>query len=247
MIWTREKILQELRRLHKKGLDLSYNGLARRNQSLVSAAAYHYGSYRRAIELAGIEYTDVLRRPRWTKVHIISVIKKAKKAGQDLHWSAVTKRKDELAKAAYAALQPRLFGRWDKALAAAGLDSDDIALYRRWDKESIAYELKSKSRSSEALNSGAIQSEDPGLHAAAVRHFGSYDNALKAAKIDPGRVRMRRRWARDEVISAIKSAARGGESMSDSHIRKQSPALYGAAVRLFGSFIKARTAAGIRK
>src|SRR3712207_8249638 len=34
----------------------------------------------------------------------------------------------------------------------------------------------------EPLNSGAIQRDDSGLHAAAVRHFGSYDKALRAAK-----------------------------------------------------------------
>jgi hypothetical protein len=247
MIWTREKIVKELRRLHKKGQDLSYNGLAGENQSLVSAAAYHYGSYRRAVEVAGIEYSDIIRRPRWTKSRITGVIKKAKRAGQDLHWSAVTKRKDELAKAAYAALQPRLFGRWDKALAAAGLDSDDIALYRRWGRDSIIAELRSRSRSSAPLNSGAIQAKDPGLHAAAVRHFGSYDQALTAAKIEPGRVRKRRHWTRPDVLAEIKSASKDGDSMSDSQARKDSPALYGAAVRLFGSFIKARAAAGIKK
>ena len=109
MIWTRPRIAAELRRLHGAGQDLSYNALARRRQALVSAAAYHFGSYRRAIERAGIDYADVIRRPRWTKQSIIAAIKKAKRGGRDLHWSAVTSRRDELARGGGAALPPQLF------------------------------------------------------------------------------------------------------------------------------------------
>ena len=66
MIWDEKKILRELRRLQKSGTDLAYTKLAKKKQSLLSAAAYHFGSYRDAIAAAGIEYRQVLRRPSWT-------------------------------------------------------------------------------------------------------------------------------------------------------------------------------------
>ena len=154
MVWSKTRILQELRRLHKTGKDLSYNGLAKTMQPLVSAAAYHYGSYRGAIEQAGIDYAEVVRRPRWTKPRIISLIKQAKRDGSDLHWSAVTKRRDELGKAAFASLQPRLFGRWDRALQASGLDADDVSRYRRWTRTSIVFDLKARSRQRAAEQRG---------------------------------------------------------------------------------------------
>jgi len=44
MVWNRTKIKAALVRLHKQRADLSYNSLARKKQSLVSAAAYHFGS-----------------------------------------------------------------------------------------------------------------------------------------------------------------------------------------------------------
>src|SRR5690349_12940380 len=119
MVWDKSRIKAELKRQYRAGANLSYNALAKKNQALVSAAAYHYGSYRSAVEAAGIDYAAVTRRPRWTKQAIIRLIKQAKRAGDDLHWSAVTKRRDELGKAAFASLQPRLFGRWDRALSAA--------------------------------------------------------------------------------------------------------------------------------
>src|SRR5437870_1500086 len=206
MVWNKPEIIRTLKRLYKSGADLSYNALASKKQALVSAAAYHFGSYRQAVEKAGIDYAVVIRRPRWTKAMIIQLIKQAKRKGEDLHWSAVTRRRDDLGKAAFASLQPRLFGSWARALTAAGLDADEVNRYRKWDKNTVVSELKARFRDGEPLNSGAIQRDDPGLHAASVRHFASYDEALRAAKIDPDKVRQRRVWDRSDVIRGLKAA-----------------------------------------
>jgi hypothetical protein len=246
MVWDKPRILKELKRLAKEGADLSYNALARRKQALLSAAAYHFGSYRKAVERAGIDYAEVTRRPRWTKPRIIALIKKAKRNDEDLHWSAVTRRRDELGRAAFASLQPRLFGRWDRALHAAGLDADEVSIYRTWDRNTVVFELRARAADHMPLNSGALQQEDSGLHAAAVRHFGSYDRALRAAKVDPDRVRRRRRWTKPQVLAALRESARHGLHLSDSNVRREHPALYGAAVRLFGAFTTARKAAKVK-
>src|SRR5213082_1273044 len=168
--WDKTEILQTLRKLQREGKDLSYAQIGKRIQPLLSAAAYHFGSYRAALEKAGIDYTQIVRRPRWTKPQIIRLIKQARREGADLHWSAVTKRRDELGRAAFASLQERMFGSWDRALHAAGLDADEISRYRKWDRNTIVAELKERFSDEEALNSGALQREDPGVHAAAVRH-----------------------------------------------------------------------------
>lgn len=239
--WDKSQILQTLKKLHKDGKDLSYTQLAKRMQPLVSASAYHFGSYRSAVEKAGIDYEDVVRRPRWTKQHIIKLIKQAKRDGDDLHWSAVTKRGDELGRAAFASLQKRLFGSWDRALHGAGLDADEISQYRKWDKDSIVFELKGRHREHELLNSGAVQKEDPGLHAAAVRHFGSYDNALRAAKVDPAKIRRRQRWSKEEVAKQLKTFSRK-HAITDAALRQHAPALYGAVLRFYKSVAGARAA-----
>jgi hypothetical protein len=239
LTWDKNQILNALRKLHKEGKDLSYTQLAKKHQPLVSAAAYHFGSYRDAIAKAGIDYTEVVRRPRWTKQEIIRLIKQARRASEDLHWSAVTKRGDELGRAAFASLQKRLFGSWDRALHGAGLDADDISQYRKWDRNSIVFELKSRSRESEPLNSGAVQKEDPGLHAAAVRHFGSYDDALRAAKVDPSKIRQRKRWTKEEVDKRLRAFARKND-VTDAALRRNDPALYGAVLRFYKSIAAAR-------
>jgi len=245
--WDKDRIVTELARLHKNGTEISYNKLAKSHQSLVSAAAYHFGSYRKAIEKAGVDYAEVTRRPRWTKQGIIKLIKGARRKGEDLHWAAVTRRGDELELAAFASLQPRLFGRWDKALQSAGLDADDVALYRKWDRGSILFELRGLARDKEPLNSGALQISEPGLHAAAVRHFGGYESALRAAKLDPADYRQRRRWTKAVVIEEMRSLFKGPKKLTMAELRADHSALYGAAVRLFGGISEALTAAKLKK
>ncbi len=243
--WDKPAILKKLKQLHTTGKDLSYTRLASSQQPLISAAAYHFGSYRKAIERAGIDYTEVTRRPRWSKPTIIKLVKDAHRRGDDLNWSAVTQRRDELGKAAFASLQTRLFGSWDRALHAAGLDSDDISRYRKWDRNTIIFSIKARHRDNEALNSGATQQQDPGLHAAAVRHFGSYDKALRQARVDPTTVRRRRHWDKPTVETELKAFKKRHKEVSDRALREQSPALYGAALRLFKSIAAARKAAKV--
>ncbi|HEY1629505.1 MAG TPA: hypothetical protein VGF52_06580 [Tepidisphaeraceae bacterium] len=245
MIWDKQSIIASLRKLQRAQQPLSYARLAKRKQSLVSAAAYHFGSYRKALEKAGIDYADISQRPRWTRQRIILLIKQAKRNGHDLHWSAVTKRGDELSCAAFACLQRRLFGKWDRALHAAGLDADEIARYRTWDRNTVVFEIRAYAADGERLSSGWLQKDDPGLHAAAIRYFGNYDKALRAAHLDPNQHRQRRRWTKAEIIKAIKRLCGGKRRLSDAQVRRRHASMHGAAVRLFGSFPAAKKAAKV--
>jgi hypothetical protein len=184
MTWDKPRVLQKLRQLHRAGAPLSYTQLARRDQSLLSAAAYHFGSYRNAIERSGIDYAAVLQRPRWTMTRIVALIKQAHRAGRDLNWAAVISASDEVSRAAFAAIQPRLFGSWPRALQAAGIHTRDVARYQTWDRNRIVSELRSRAQHGQPTASGAVQKSDPGLHAAAVRYFGGYRKALRAAQVD---------------------------------------------------------------
>ncbi|MCC6423644.1 MAG: hypothetical protein IT447_09230 [Phycisphaerales bacterium] len=247
MTWDKQRIVRTIKQLYRAGKKLSYNAMTRSNQPLLSAAAYHFGSWRKAIESADIDYAQVLRRPRWTRQLIIKLIKTARRNGEDLNWSAVTRRRDELGKASFASLQPRLFGTWDRALHAAGLDAADVSCYRRWSRNDILFDLREMHQAREPLNSGTIQRDDPGLHAAAVRYFGSYDDALKAARIKPDAVRLRQSWTTAQVKSQLRALGRRKKTLSSSLVRREHPALYGAAIRHFGTFAKARKAAGLKK
>lgn len=193
---TKKSILAELRRRKRSRRALSYRAIRRENSALCSAISYHFGSHQAALRQAGIEPTAVSQKPRWTKAAVIRLIKRAKRRGQSLAWSAVIARKDELKPAAMAAIRPRLFGSWDRALHAAGVDDDGERLVYRWNKALIAFELRQRFVDGEPVNSAAVRAELSALYAAALRHFGSFDLALRAAKIEPKSVRLRRASSR---------------------------------------------------
>lgn len=246
MTWDKPRIVAALRKLYRSKASMSYNAMARSHQALLSAAAYHFGSYRDAVARAGIDYQAVCRRPKWTKQRIIGIIKQARRKHRDLNWSAVTKRHDELGLAAFASLQPRLFGSWARALHAAGLDADHVAIYRTWDRNTVVFEIRARYQNQESLASGAVQQEDPALHAAAVRYFGSWAQAIRAAHFNPAKFRQRQSWTKRQVLDAIRSAAKRGAHLSDSSLRGQNPALHSAAIRHFGTFSAARRVAGVK-
>jgi hypothetical protein len=57
--WSREKIAKEINRLHHEGKSLRPSQL--RNNGgvkLLSAAEYHFGSWRRAVEVSGFNYLN---------------------------------------------------------------------------------------------------------------------------------------------------------------------------------------------
>ncbi len=233
--WDNAGVVDALAKMHRQGKDLSYNRLAKAQPSLLAAAIYHFGSYRRAVEEAHIGYEDVARRPRWTKAIIIKMIKEARERDEELHWSAVMRRKDELKKAAFAALQERLFGSWENALRGAGLNPAKVHRYRKWSRDEIVARLQERSRRHQGLNSGTVQREDSGLLVAAIRHFGSYNEALSAAGVDPADVRLRRRWSREDVLRELRSfqGQDGDGPIEEGDLRSKSPALHGAVMRFF--------------
>lgn len=221
-------------------MDLSYNALARRHQSLVSAANYHFGSFRQAVLMAGLDYSRIRRKPKWTEEKVIGIIKRARRAGEDLSWRAVTARGDELAHAAMAAVHPQLFGHWNDALLAAGINPQRVSRYRRWNKTSIIDELKLRASKNWPVNAGHIQVELPGLYGAATRLFGSYNKALIEAGIKPEVVRQRRDWSRRKVLSMLEAFQQTHGTLSHTAIRDRDPGLLRAVYKYFPGIKAAR-------
>jgi hypothetical protein len=82
----------------------------------------------------------------------------------------------------------RLFGSWDAALAAAGVDPDRIRVHRRpWTADELVQEFQRKAAQGRRITLSG------GIRYAARRAFGSVDAAAEAAGIDPARIYRRTR------------------------------------------------------
>jgi hypothetical protein len=245
--WTKEKILEHVRNLRKNNEDLSYNRVATEMQGLLSAANYHFGSWKNAVEAAGINYDKEVRRiPKWTKERIVSTIQNAHKGGVDLSWTNVSKHRD-FAGMAYAAIRDTRFGSWDDALSAAGLDPAKVRRYEAWDTEKIIRRIKERYRKSQGLNSKTMQIEDCKLFNAALKRYGGWDTALEAAGVDPDEVYKRHRWNKVVIKKQIKDLYAKNADLAAPAMRKDHSALYSAACKYFGSWTVARKACGLRR
>jgi hypothetical protein len=221
--------------------------MARKQQGLLAAANYHFGSWAEAVNAAGIDYANEVRKiPKWTRERIIKAIQDARRAKADLSWTCVTKNKKYSAMA-YAAIRENQFGSWDKALEAAGIDPSDVRRYEAWDEAKIIRKIKARARQKKALNSKAMQDEDSKLFNAALNYFGGWDKALVQAGIRPEDVYKRRRWNPEIIKKEIKRLYRAGEDLAAPSMRANHSSLYSAACKYFKTWTAAREACGIKK
>ena len=191
MRWTRKGIIDEIKRLHAAGEELNYSSVEENHLNLVRAAAWHFGTWKRAVEKAGLDYESVSNYQRWTRERVVERIQELYKQGKDLSWRAVSITVDP--PLAAAALRPNSgFESWFDAITAAGINHDEIARYRKWTSERVVQELRERSTQGLPMSSIAVQKQNPSLYCAAKRRFTQWDSALEQAGLDPNKIRIRR-------------------------------------------------------
>jgi hypothetical protein len=83
---------------------------------------------------------------------------------------------------------------WDEVLQMLGLPPEQVrkqAVGQHLTKRDVLRGLRNRTREGKSVTYTAVEREDLRLCNAARRHFGSYEGALRAAGIDPKRVRLK--------------------------------------------------------
>lgn len=112
--WNRESIAQAIRRHAEEGHPLHAHAMQKRDNSLVCAATYHFGSWSEALRHAGFDPDAIRGARRYTSESIIAEILTLIRAQADLRDSAVRRYHRPL----YWAAQ-KYFGSWRRALGKA--------------------------------------------------------------------------------------------------------------------------------
>lgn len=232
--WSKQIITRAIVRRQRIGRSLAYAAARRHDSKLVSASQFHFGSWRAAVTAAGFDYDQCRLKPHWTRPEVIRVIKRAYRAGRNLRWSSVCKRRDRLGRAARAAINPRLFGSWPRSLAAAGLDADMISAYYRWTKVLVVSELRQRVADEAGLSAKEVSAEEPRLFAAGQRLFGSWAGALAKTGLNPHTAALRRVWTDQQVLAQLTKLARQ-YTVTDRWLRRKDLRLWGAVIRRYGT------------
>ena len=179
--WSKEAIIDEIRDLHARGVDLSFRAMAlSQHNSMVYAAIRpkYFGSWKDALEAAGLESEEIYRYRSWEEGDILEEIRRLKSEGADLSSKAMDESSNRLI-----ATARRRFGNWGRALERAGIDYEDIRRRKRWTRESLVQGILELKQQGVPLITPEVKKANPSLFAAACKKhfFGTWKKALKAA------------------------------------------------------------------
>src|SRR5438270_9661253 len=175
--------------MHNAGEDLNYATIAQQQVALLRAATRYFGSWRAAVEFAGLGYEDIRKYKMWSKERILERIKELHGKGEDLSWRHVSTEVDP--QLAAAATKRKHFGSWRNAITSAGLKYSDIRRYREWSQQAVVDRLKELHAQGKDLNAKSMEELDITLITAARRRFDSWDKALTAAGLDYKKIVLR--------------------------------------------------------
>ncbi|HEX2950677.1 MAG TPA: hypothetical protein VHV83_14110 [Armatimonadota bacterium] len=177
-LWTRDTIVGAIKAEAFRGHQLNYSSVQSRVPSLLRAAERVFGSWSAAVEAAGFDYSAIRRYRMWSQERVIETIRTWHQKGADLSWRHVATKLDP--SLAAAALHARRFTCWSDALAAAGLDPEEVARYRRWSLPIIEIELERLAIQGVSLDQETLDRVAPDLRAAIYRIEGGIEAQHRA-------------------------------------------------------------------
>jgi hypothetical protein len=213
--------------MHDAGENLNYAYVAQEQVALLRAATRYFGSWRGAVEFAGLNYEEIRRYKTWNRDRILDRIRELHEKGEDLSWRHVSTQVDP--QLAAAATKRKHFGSWRSAVTAAGLDYSQIRRYREWDEDTITNRLRDLHGQGIDLNAKSMEEYDITLITAARRRFDSWDKALTAAGLDYKQIVLRAPFKRRRraVDSTANSPASRSHHASVRHASKLAAARAG--------------------
>jgi len=245
--WSSQIILSQLRGLHRQSKPMWSRRIRRSHSSLYSAAIHCFGSYRKAIAAAGVDYRSVQRMVpgRWNRQTVCRELRRLHREHEPLHHAAAETKHPALVLAAY-----RYFGSYGAAVNAAGLNYETIRVrpMPSWDRKRVLSRLKELDQADAGLWKRAIRRTEPYLERAARRNFGSYERAAKIVGIPREKLKAPpyRVWSPVRIASDLMGLYRKDPRLlKPSTLMEKNPQLLRACRRQMGSYQAALKAAGI--
>ena len=239
--WTKTSVVEEIQRLKRSGEDLHLNKIRNNHLAVVRGAYRTFGSWHTACEAAGVQPADYrihFARGYYTDEKIAHMIAQLRQSGADLSDPGARKAAPKL----YAAALGR-YGTWYDALEAAGINAEE---YRRqvikgyWTEHRILDMVKSLGASGEDLSYTHIESEKGDLLSAAMKRFGSWENAVKKAGFDYDSFRKQhKQYTKVELLEFLRSLRARGAALDWTSVKKIDESKAMVINRLFGTYRKA--------
>jgi hypothetical protein len=205
------------------------------------AARRHCGSWIAAIEMAGIDPASVrlIRTPR-SEQEIVSDLRA-------LARRRPLARPNEINRDSVVLAAKLRFGSLAAACERAGISGWPVRQHQALlDKETTLDAIQARHSRKKTMTAAAVTADDPRLNRAGVRHFGSWELALRAARVPVVRVTTRQR-SDEDALAALRARADAGKVMSAKALEADQPSLSTYVQRNLGGFIAAARRAGVSR
>jgi hypothetical protein len=258
--WTREEIIRRILDLDAKGYPLTV-GKPGVSPALYQAGSRIFGSWRNALQAAGLSPDRASRAERWPPARILLVIRNLSRRRKPLRKKELEERFGNLVSAAR-----RIFGSWSRAILASGVDPAKLRRVAPWTRERVLETLLTRALRNQPVSARLM--EPRSIVEAGRRFFGSWSATLAAAGLDPAVVAVRpsptqasasapsvtstRRaplprlsWTPEKVVAAIRARHLQQKPLNAVALQREEMPLYSAARRHFNSWRGALLAAGL--
>ena len=187
-VWSREYLIDYLIYKHEQDESLSPWTVYRKEPWVHANAKAYFGSYRAAIEAAGIDYREVRLidlTEKWTPDKVIDRIRRLH-IEEPIHSTADIRERDSRL---YDSCH-RYFGGPVRAIEAAGIPYTALKRrrVRRWSKRDVTQTIKTMHRGGLSLRPQALEhhfdDQTDRLLEAAATHFGSWEKAVRTCGIN---------------------------------------------------------------
>ncbi|WML43136.1 hypothetical protein [Neobacillus sp. PS3-40] len=235
--WPAERVLQDLISLHKQGV-LTPIYLRENHLKLLYGCKARFGSLENALKECGISYEEIRLNNIWTKDKVDSSLLELDSQGV-LTPIYVRNHGDGLLGGC-----KRFYGSLENAVEANGISYQDILQRESWDKQKVTVILRDMNNEGHSLQSLHLKINYPEIHAACVRLFGSFINAITSAGFTIDEIYGTERWDKKKILLNLQELGVEGILKTKNFALEFRP-LYKACYREFGSFINACEAAGL--
>jgi len=113
-VWSKKRIINLLKRYKKKKESFRYNEFQRKHPKLFAAACYHFGSWKNALSVIGMDYSKVKKLKTWNREKIKRKINFLYRKGDALYYQGMRESGD----ISLISTASFCFGNWGKAVLA---------------------------------------------------------------------------------------------------------------------------------
>lgn len=199
-VWDAASVVSGIRSRHRRKESLA---VTKTPSSLTSAANRLFGSWRDAIEAAGLDYDEIRLVGRYSDEHLLAWLRTLARAHPEMRLHELEQRGEHVVACR------RRWGSLEAAADAAGLDGWPVRVRRDLlSRTEVIRAIRRRARSGEALNFTAVRSErGTQLADSALKVFASWDDAVAAAGLPPQR--------------SMRSIGRGTESRTRASVSRR--------------------------